>query len=482
MDLLEEVILDVTWALSGYFVALNAIYGLMTLLGFLAIRDYVSRSPMRDYRSVSQSPLAIPVSLLVPAYNEEACIVQSVQSLLRTEYATLEVVVVNDGSRDSTMDELTRAFELVPVERVPRARLATKPIRRVYVSRLDRRVTVVDKENGGKSDSLNAALCYARYPLVCSMDSDTMLERDALARLVWPFQTHPETVAIGGIVRIANGCSIENGRVTDVRAPRTLIGGLQAVEYLRAFLSGRTGWSRLGMLLVISGAFGLFRREKVIEAGGYATDTVGEDAELVVRLHRLCLEKREPYRISFLADPVCWTEAPSSWRVLARQRDRWQRGLIETLWRHRSMMFNPRYGRVGLLAMPYFLVFEMLGPALEATSFAFFVTAVLLGMAPPALILTFVALSSLCGLSLSTASLLIEEHAFRRYRRWSCFLRLLSVAVVENFGYRQWHTLIRLRAFWTLRRGKHAWGTMTRTGFSDGAAAAKPQAGLQMER
>lgn len=478
MHTFEHVLVDVTWAMTGYFVALNVIYALMTVIGFREIRDYVRRSPLRDYRAVAKSPMALPISLLVPAYNEEPCIVESVRSLLQIDYAVLEVVIVNDGSKDGTLDELIRRFELIRVERVPRARLETKPVRGVYVSRLDKRITVVDKENGGKADSLNAALCYARYPLVCCMDSDTMLEEDALARLVWPFQVRPETVAIGGIVRIANGCTIANGKVTDVRSPKSVIGRLQAVEYLRAFLSGRTAWSRLGMLLVISGAFGMFRREAVIEAGGYATDTVGEDAELVVRLHRVCREKGIPYQIGFLADPVCWTEAPSSWRVLGRQRDRWQRGLIETMWRHRRMLFNPRYGRVGLVAMPYYLVFELLGPVLEVIAFVTFGLSIVTGVAPLSLVLTFIALSCFFGLSLSTASLLIEEHGFRRYRRWSCLLHLMSVSLLENFGYRQWQTFIRLRAFLTVRKSKHAWGAMTRTGFSDGAAAPAAQAAV----
>lgn len=471
MQTVEHVILHATWGLTGYFVLLNLIYGAMAVLGFLEIRDYVRRSPMRDYRAIARSPMSLPISLLVPAYNEEPCIVSSVRSLLQTDYVLFEVVIVNDGSKDGTLDELIRAFELVPVDRVPRAQLETKPVRGVYVSRGDRRITVIDKENGGKADSLNAALRFARYPLVCCMDSDTMLEEDALARLVWPFQLHPETVAIGGIVRIANGCKIEDGRVTDVRAPRSLIGRLQAVEYLRAFLSGRTAWSRLGMLLVISGAFGLFRREAVIEAGGYATDTVGEDAELVVRLHRTCREKGVPYRIGFLADPVCWTESPSSWRVLGRQRDRWHRGLIETMWRHRSMLFNRRYGRIGLIGMPYFLVFELLGPLFEVAALVLFVLSIAFGVASPSLILTYIAVSCLFGLALAVSSLVIEEHAFRRYRRWSCLLHLMSVSLVENFGYRQWQTLVRLRAFTTVRKHKHAWGAMTRTGFSDGAVA-----------
>ena len=245
------------------------------------------------------------------------------------------------------------------------ARSRRSPSERIHACPFDDRLLVVDKLNGGKADAINAGLRFARYPLFCTMDADTIVDADAFARLVRPFQAHPETVACGGIVRIANGCSVRGGRVEDVRAPRGFLANVQVMEYLRAFLCGRTGWSRLGALLVISGAFGLFRRDIVVEAGGYDTTTVGEDAEIVVRLHRYCREHGRPYRVVFLADPVCWTEAPADFRSLCRQRNRWHRGLIETLWRHRSMFLRPRYGVVGLVALPYFLLFEALGPIVE---------------------------------------------------------------------------------------------------------------------
>jgi cellulose synthase/poly-beta-1,6-N-acetylglucosamine synthase-like glycosyltransferase len=402
------------WVVLAYLAALNASYTLLLGLGWSEISRWVRRRRLRDFETIASSELSLPVSIIVPAFDEEKVIVASVRSLLGAHYPSFEVVIVNDGSSDATLEELRRAFGLVRVERVPRARLQTRPVRGVWVGADDPRVVVVDKENGGKADALNAGLSFARYPLFCAVDSDTMLDPDALPRLVWHFQARPETVACGGIVRIVNGSSVDGARVTRVRTPRSIVVNLQIVEYLRAFLVGRTGWSRLGMLLIISGAFGMFRREAVIEAGGYAVDTVGEDVELVVRLHRRHRERGVPYRVAFVADPVCWTEAPTSLRALARQRDRWQRGLLETLWTHRAMVGRRRYGRAGLVAMPYLVAFEAVGPLLEALAYPATLAAVALGWIDPRVALALLALTFTYGLALSFGALRIEERAFQR--------------------------------------------------------------------
>jgi cellulose synthase/poly-beta-1,6-N-acetylglucosamine synthase-like glycosyltransferase len=462
---LHEVLGVLSLVLLAYTIALNLNYTLLLGLGWAEIAAYVRRRPLRDYDTVARSELSTPVSILVPAYDEEPVIVESVRSLLASSYRELEVVVVNDGSSDGTLERLLEAFAMAEIERVPRARLATKEVRAVYGSASEPRLVLVDKENGGKADALNAGLCHARYPLFCAVDSDTVLDRDALARLVWQFQQAPETVGVGGIVRIANGSSVRDARVVDVQTPRRLLVNLQIVEYLRAFLTGRTGWSRLGMLLIVSGAFGLFRRDTVIAAGGYDTTTVGEDAELVFRLHRHCREQGEPYKISFIADPVCWTEAPADARTLSRQRDRWQRGLVESLWRHRRMIGRPRYGLVGTVAMPYFLIFEALGPLIELIGYLVVPTAFAVGALDPMFALLYATLAMTYGLVFSFGALRIEELAFQRYRRWRCLVRLVVAAVIENFGYRQWNTLVRARACWRLVRGSRGWGEMARTGF-----------------
>lgn len=451
----------------GYLVVLDGIYMVLAVIGWTTVDNYVRRRPFRDYDGVARSAVSMPVTILAPCYDEEPTVVDSVRALLASRYAEFEVLVVNDGSSDRTLAVLRDAFALVEVHRTPRANLPTAAIRAVYVSAADPRVVVIDKENGGKADALNAGLRYARYPLVCAIDADTLLDPGALARLAWEFQAYPDTVASGGIVRIINGSTVRDGRVADVRTPRSLVVNLQIMEYLRAFLGGRIAWSRMRMLVIISGAFSLFRRDAVIEVGGYDTATVGEDAELVLRLHRAAREARRPCRITFQPDPICWTEAPSSLRVLARQRDRWQRGLAEMLVKHRGMILRPRYGRVGMLALPYFVAFELLGPIVELLGFLTFAVLLAGGVVSAGYAIAFLALSVLFGLVLSFASLLMEQRAFRRYPGWRDLSRLVLAATVENLGYRQWTSLVRVRAFVTLLRGGGGWGDMTRTGFGD---------------
>jgi cellulose synthase/poly-beta-1,6-N-acetylglucosamine synthase-like glycosyltransferase len=459
----------------AYMAAQCANQLMLICFGWREISEYVKRKSLRDYATIATSELSVPVSIVVPAYNEEGVISESVRSLLNSHYAAFEVVVVNDGSTDRTLEVLTEEYDLITHERVPRARLETMPITGAYRSLTEERLVVINKQNGGsRADAVNAGLKYARYPLFLAVDADTLLDIDALPRLVREFQVRPETVALGGIVRIANGSTVESGHVTEARTPREMLVNLQIVEYLRAFLVGRTGWSRIGAVLIVSGAFGIFRREEVIEAGGYRADSFAEDAELVIRLHKLCRERGEPYRIGFIADPVCWTEAPASLSVLRSQRERWQRGLIEVLWNFRGMIGRRRYGAVGMLALPYFLLFEALGPLIEVVGYFVITLSLILGWLPPLMAIAFFGVAVAFGMAFSFGALLVEERAFQRYRRWSCFGRLVLAAGLENLGYRQWYALVRVRATWKHMRGRsQEWGEMERAGFNPASVPAK---------
>jgi cellulose synthase/poly-beta-1,6-N-acetylglucosamine synthase-like glycosyltransferase len=343
-------------------------------------------------------------------------------------------------------------------------------VRQTYRSRRYPHLWVIDKENGGKADALNAGLNHARTPLFCAIDADSILEREALARVVRPFLEDATTVAVGGTIRIANGCVVESGLVSRVGLPRNLLAKLQVMEYLRAFLGGRVGWDAIDATLIISGAFGLFRRSVVVAAGGFDPATVGEDMELVVRLHRHCLDHRIPYRIRFVADPVAWTECPESLRVLGRQRERWQRGLTETLLRHRAMLLRPRYGRIGMVAMPYYFFLEMLGPLIELLGYLVFVAAIAAGVASPGYVAAFLLLAFAMGIALSLAAIGLEELTFRRYPRGRHLVILLGLAVLEAFGFRQLSTYWRARGLFAVLRKKQGWGEMTRRGFSPAAS------------
>jgi cellulose synthase/poly-beta-1,6-N-acetylglucosamine synthase-like glycosyltransferase len=368
----------------AYFTVLNAIYVLFTALAWRTIVHHLRERGYAAEEEAFASPLTPAVSVLLPAFNEEAGIVESVRSLLRLRYPRLEIVVVSDGSTDATLERLRGAFDLVPVRKALRHDVATKPVRAAYVSRRHPEILVLDKENGGKADALNAATLAASHAFVCAVDADAVLEEDALLRAAQPLIDDPDrVVATGGIVRLANGCRIEHGQVLSIGLPRSRLAMFQVVEYFRAFLVGRVGWSRLRSLLIISGAFGVFRRDVVEAVGGWWPDTVGEDAELVVRMHRYLRERGEDYRIAFVPDPVCWTEVPETLRTLSRQRRRWQRGLAEALWRHRVMLANPRYGPIGLAAFPYFVVFELLGPLIELLGYLALPLAVAFGLLDP---------------------------------------------------------------------------------------------------
>jgi len=448
-----------------YFTLLAGFYLVSSVMAFRFLRRYATRLKSLDVESLVTSGAAPPVALIVPAFNEERSCVESVRALLTLNYPEYEVLVVNDGSTDRTLDVLTEAFGLVATMRLPSAELPTQPLRRILRSTQHPGLWVVDKENGGKSDALNAGLNICRAPLFCTIDADSILEPDALLRATRPFLEDDRMVAVGGIVRIVNGSTVDRGRVRIVRLSPNLLARLQVVEYLRAFLSARVAWSELNASLIVSGAFGLFRRDIVVQAGGYSTGTVGEDMELVVRLHRTCRDRGMVPRVVFVPDPVAWTECPETLSGLARQRNRWQRGLLETLTTHIRMFGNPRYGTVGLLAYPYFLLLEGLGPLIEIAGYVAFAITLIAGLWSPAFVASFLLLAVLVGIALSAAAVALEELTFRRYPRWVDLLRLFSAAVVENLGYRQLNQFWRLQGTIAVMRGVRHWGPQQRRGF-----------------
>jgi cellulose synthase/poly-beta-1,6-N-acetylglucosamine synthase-like glycosyltransferase len=456
-----------------YFFVIDFIYLALLLIALRAILHYLRKNRFVNYERILQSEFATPISILAPAYNEEKTITESVQSLMMLNYAKYEVVVVNDGSKDSTLQRLIDSFKLKKITPVFDTLIQTEPVYGVYRSPLPayKRLLVVDKKNGGKADALNAGINAAKYPLVCCIDADSLLEQDALLKVVKPFLEYPERmVAAGGIVRIVNGCKVDRGHVIEIGLSRKWIPTFQVVEYLRAFLSGRMGWTAINGLLVISGAFGLFKRKALIEVGGYNRNTVGEDMELIVRLHKFMRKKKRKYRIDFVPDPVCWTEAPETLKILARQRNRWHRGLIDTLRMHKEMFFNPRYGVAGMLSFPYFVLFELIGPIVEATGVIFVAISFLFGAVNLEFFLIFLALAIVYGIFLSVGAVLLEEYSFHRYPKPSDLLRLILFGVMENFGYRQMTAWWRIKATFDYFRGVRSWGAMTRVGFEKGRA------------
>jgi cellulose synthase/poly-beta-1,6-N-acetylglucosamine synthase-like glycosyltransferase len=456
------------WIFLLYFVFLNSGYVALNLIAVFQIKRYINVLSSHSLPH-TLGGMAPPVSILVPAHNEAATIITSIHAMLQLHYGEFEIVVINDGSSDDSLQKMIDHFELHPFPEAMRIRLDSKPIKSVYMSHKYPNLRVVDKENGGKADALNAGINVCRYPLFCVVDADSILQHNSLQQVVQPFIENPDTIAAGGTIRISNGCTVERGFLSQVGLPNRFLVLMQITEYLRAFLFGRMGWAPLNALLIISGAFGVFKKEAVIQAGGYRTDTVGEDMELVVRMHRVMRKLGKPYRITFVPDPICWTEAPSDLKGLQSQRMRWQRGLAESLSMNWSLLFNPRGGTVGWLAFPYMLLFELIGPFLEVAGYLFFLSGLVFGFVDTDAAVVFF-LAAICfGLLLSATALMLEEISFHIYPKVHHTLALLLAAVFENFGYRQLNSFWRLKGMLLWLFGyKGAWGVIPRIGHDPG--------------
>jgi cellulose synthase/poly-beta-1,6-N-acetylglucosamine synthase-like glycosyltransferase len=451
--------------LIAYFLVINTIYLAFSAVAFYELRKHRKRWTPRELGAVMRSPATPGISVIVPAWNEAANVAESVRSLLFLNYPQYEVIVVNDGSTDKTLKEVVDAFGLVRAPASYEQVVTTQPVRGVYRSIAGNELVTIDKENGGKADAINAGLNVAKYPLVCVIDADSVLDEHSLTRGVLPFIEDPTTAAVGGIVRLVNGCTVDRGRVIEVGLPKSWLARFQVIEYLRAFLASRVTMSAMNGLMIISGAFGLFRRDVVMDVGGFRQDTVGEDMEIVAHIHRRYRERKEPYRIVFQPDPVCWTEAPETVRGLARQRDRWQRGTLQVLSYHWRMFCNPRYGALGLLVMPYYVIFEGIGPIIELLGYVLTILAVYFGLLNWHFAWLLFLAAVLYGAAISIASVILEEVSFRRYPRLGDVLKLSCYGLLENFGYRQMATAWRVRGVFRFLGGHQDWGQAKRRGF-----------------
>ena len=472
MSLLHLLAAPLEWGLLLYFLLLQLTQLSLILRAFLSIRRYQDEVETDRLDTAFETSHSKPMTLVCPVHDEEAGVVASVNSLISLRYPEFQVVVVNDGSTDATLERLIEAFRLRPSHRVLRQLLPTQEVRGIYESAYVPNLLVVDKANGGKADALNCGLNLARYPLVCCMDGDSLLENDSLLRIARPFMDRPGLVASGGVIRPLNGCRVTAMGIRGIHLPESWLARFQIVEYLRAFLFGRVGLASLDSVFIVSGAFGAFRKDLVVRAGGFDTATVGEDFELVVRLHRRLRDWERPYHITLVPDPICWTEVPEDLKTLGRQRNRWQRGLWEALWTHRRMWFNPAYGRVGLFSMPYFLLFEALAPVIEASGYLVFAGSVWRHSLNTPFAVLFLYVALLLGVLNSVVSVLLQEISGHRYQGLKAFSLLLLAAVAENFGYRQLTLWWRLRGTFDWLRGRGGWGHMRRRGLGQAAPPA----------
>jgi cellulose synthase/poly-beta-1,6-N-acetylglucosamine synthase-like glycosyltransferase len=459
-----------TYGIFIYSVVLLGFYLYIALFSIGETSKYIRKSSFTDYNILAASEHAPSLSILAPAYNEGATIIENVRSLLSIHYNNYEVIIINDGSKDDSLQKLVETYNLVKVPYFIEEHIQTKSIRGIYKSKnpVYKKLVVVDKENGGKADALNVGINVACNKYIVCIDVDCILEQDAMLKLVKPFleDSKARVIATGGVVRIANSCEVKDGKIVQVHLPEDFLPRMQTLEYIRAFLLGRMAWSRLNGLLLISGAFGAFDREIVIKAGGYDHGTVGEDMELVVRMRRYMEEHKIPYKVAYIPDPLCWTEAPSSFKILGRQRNRWTRGTIETLKLHRVMFFNKRYGVLGLLSYPYWFFFEFLAPIIEFLGFITLFIFALCGLLNWYFFLILLGFVYSFGVLYSVFAILMEVRTYNQYNKRGEIASLLVTALLEPFTFHPFVVWSAIRGNIDLIRKKKAWGEMSRQGFA----------------
>jgi cellulose synthase/poly-beta-1,6-N-acetylglucosamine synthase-like glycosyltransferase len=511
LRVLIEFVLVVQPLFLVYFVLYNSYTLWLIVLSAREVRRRVAGHFIEDLDLIDERDLTKPLTMIVPAYNEEVTIVDSVTGLIHCDYPRFEIVVVNDGSTDATLDRLRRAFQLRRTDAPYRPALATAPVRAIYRATIQlpagvTQLVVIDKENGGKADALNAGINVSTSPYFVSLDADSILDQRALKELMRVVQEDPRVIAVGGQVAIANGCTVRNSHVVRVELPARSLPRFQMVEYLRSFTTTRTGLDRVHAILILSGVFAVFEKETVIRAGGYLTPflrhrlteeyvgrglgTVCEDMEIIVRLHRFILDKEHDRRIAFLPHPVAWTEVPETFESLRKQRGRWYRGLRESLRYHRAMLGRSKYGRIGWFALPAFWLFEYYGPIIEVTGYGFILFLFIMeqvvdqNLISYPYLLAFLLASLGYGVLVNVLAVLVGAWRFRYgladrlqrhllpFSRRREVLILLLYAVLENFGYRQLTLYWRLRGLWDAWRGKTDWEKFARVGFRPGEAPA----------
>lgn len=464
----------IIWVFLIYSSSILIIYSWIGISAYFAVLKYKHDNSFTDYSIIATNANAPTFSLIAPAYNEGMTIVENVRSLLSLYYHNLEIIIVNDGSKDNSIEKLIEAYDLESTSFFVQGNIETKAIKAVYKSKNPafKKLIVVDKENGGKADALNVGINISSGEYIVCIDVDCILEQDAILKLAKPFleQTDKKVIACGGVIRLANNCEVIDGKVVDINLPKSLLGRTQALEYIRAFVLGRMAWSRASGLILISGAFGAFDKQIVLACGGYDKNTVGEDMELVVRMRRYMEDNKEPYDVVNIPDPLCWTEVPETKEILSKQRNRWMRGTMETLWKHRKLIFNPKYNRFGMISMPYWLFFEFLGPIIEFTGYIIFLIFLVLGIINWSFFFSLFALVIASGILYSIYAILIDLVSHQVYSKRQDLSKLITTAILEPFYFHPIVVKAGVTGVFDYFRNKHGWGEMTRQGFQTKSA------------
>jgi cellulose synthase/poly-beta-1,6-N-acetylglucosamine synthase-like glycosyltransferase len=454
-----------------YGISLLLIYALLAIMSFLNIALFLRKESYTDYKVIVGSPLAPGISVIAPAFNEGLTIISNVRSLLTFDYPNYEVIIINDGSTDDTLEKVINEFSLVKVDFAYDIKLSAKPVRGVYKSRDEAyaKLIVVDKENGkAKADATNVGINVSNFPYFLCTDVDCILHEQTLGMLIRPMleEENLRVIATGATLRMANSCEVDEGVLISIKAPRPLLARFQELEYIRSFVMGKMGWSYINAVPNVSGGLGMFDKEIAVKAGGYDPASFGEDMELRMRMSRYVYDNKIKASVRYIPNTLCWTEGPTSVKIFMRQRTRWARGLLQLMLAHKKMLFNPAYGRVGLIVFPYNFFFELLAPVVEFLGIIYYIFLIYFGLVnwPYAIILLIFVYTY--SVMISSLSVLWDQLTFQYYKTWKDVVRVVLMVFIEMLIYHPLIVIFSLRGYWfQLTNRKHSWGNMQRAGF-----------------
>lgn len=441
--MLEYFIYTINIAILCYFILLSIGYIFLLITAFPDIIHKFNEMEWGDLDKLVNNKILPPISIIVPVYNMPDLVMEAIYSLINSRYPNIEILVVNDGSTDDTLQRLIKKFDLLPTMPVVHQKIKTAKVKTHYISKIHDNLVVIDKEHSGTGDTLNVGINASHSPIFASLDADTVIEPEAIGRMIFNMLYYPHTIVVGGAVYILNGCKVKNGELVDVRISKNLVVALQSCEYLRSFLYGRAGWNLFGGALSYAGAFTLFEREIALDIGGYMLNNYAQDAEIIVHLHAYMRQHKYPYKIHFTPTAFAWTDVPDTLKRYWRQRNNWQDGLLRSFMPYLYMLFNPRYGVVGLFSYPFYLFFEVGGALVEFTAYLMVLLSWWIGILDVPTAILFILLAWGFATFLTMANLLINFLTFNRYRRLSYVVVIFILTTLESFGFRQYLALCR---------------------------------------
>lgn len=454
---LSKLVVDTLLAIGSIFIASNIFYIFLVLSSHIVLK--------RNRPSwFSSKPIQNPISLIVPAYNEEKNILESIKSFLKQKYSKFQIIIVNDGSKDDTSGKILSAynFKELPVDN-SKQKLSKTKIHSMFFCE-EHNILLINKENGGKSDALNCGIDYSDYEYISCVDADSIIKENAFITMMTEFQNQESLIACGASIRVANGSLVKEGAVQKEGLSEKYIEVCQDLEYTRSFLMGRVGWDLFNSTMIISGAFGVFKKEALIEINGFDPNSIGEDMDLIVRMHKHYLDKNEDYKIGFIPDPLCWTEVPNNFKSLGIQRNRWQRGLLSSILNGSRIFISPDSSFFSKFSIPYYLVTEIIAPILEVMSYLLIVLGLVIGIIDIRIVILFFVVSILFSMVLSLLAILFEESNYSKKNNSEEVLKVFVGALLENFGYRQFMAYQRFKGIIDFYQKKSGWGKIDRTG------------------